>query len=160
MVILAKELNDELLTKFLNTVSSSYSTLTLALKLIMSYELSLEQKLVFKEFLVNNNLFYFNHDWNEVKTHMFLNQIFNDAYYMKITSWQVRVCIHELKHLIGSGNEMIYCILKIGEKEFKTKEMHIDKLKFDFHDQIFIARIDNCDYQKAFNYKITITVKI
>ena len=159
-MILVHELGDEAVRTLVHEVSSSSSTLSLALNLIMSYELSYEQKASFKKSLIKNNPFYFNYESNEIKTHILINQLFYDIHYLRITSWQVRVILHELKHLTSSGNEVVYCVVDIGGHKFKSKETQIDNLNFENDKQVFIARIENEDYQKAFNYLITIEVKI
>ncbi len=139
-------------------MSNSSSTLSLSLNLILSFELDSEQKALFKKFLIKNNPFGFKSDWNEVKTHIFLNQIFYDTHYLKITSWQVRVVLHEVKHLAGS-NETVYCIVEIADQKFKSKEKLIDNFKFENENQIFIARVESDEYQKSFSYLITISVR-
>ena len=118
-------------------MSNSSATLSLALNLIMSYELSFEQKASFKKALVKNNPLSSSYEWNDVKSHMLLNQLFYDTSLLRITSWQVRVVIHELRHLAGS-NETVYCLVEIGDQKFKTKEKHIDSLSFENDNQVFI----------------------
>ena len=154
-------------------------SLSLALNLIMSYELAYEQKGkyrqdtrkslneheiikkifitkgILKKLLVKNNPY--ENQFNETNSHSFLDQIFyTNPNADKITSWQIRVKIIELRHLVGS-NETVYCLVEIADQKFRTKEKRIDDLHFK-DDEIFIARIDGKMFQKAFNYKIQISV--
>lgn len=106
-------------------MSSCTSTLTLALNLIMSYELSFDQKAKFKKTIIKSNLLFDNsygnsNELGEINLPNFLSQLFYTDLNEKITSWQVRVRIIELKHLVGI-NENVYCIVEIGDKKFKTK---------------------------------------
>jgi len=156
--VLANRFDDELVKTFILEVSSSSSTLSLALNLIMSFELSIEQKSSFKKYIIKNNPFDFNYNWNEVKTRIFLSQLFYDTHYLKVTSWQVRVVLHEIKHLTGS-NETVYCIVEIANQKFKSKEKLIDNFKFENENQIFIARVESDEYQKSFSYLISISVR-
>lgn len=92
--------------------------------------------------------------------HSLMQQIFysDDE---KITAWQVRVRIVELKHLVVGVplGQLVYCVIDIGGKKFRTKEKQIDALNFDADDEVFIARIETKEYQKALNYQIVISVK-
>jgi hypothetical protein len=124
----------------------------------MSFELSIELKSSFKKYIIKNNPFDFNYNWNEVKTRIFLSQLFYDTHYLKVTSWQVRVVLHEIKHLTGS-NETVYCIVEIANQKFKSKEKPIENFKFENENQIFIARVESDEYQKSFNYLISISVR-
>lgn len=142
MSITGNDFNDAAIKKFIYEVSNCSSTLTLALNLVMSYELSFEQKAKFKQSIIRNNLFYDNYNNNnelgEINLHNLLNQIFYADLNEKITSWQVRVRIIELKHLIGI-NETVYCVVEIGDQKFRTKEKHIDNLLFNDDDEVRLS---------------------
>jgi hypothetical protein len=116
---------------FFDEIGNSSLLLTLALNLIMSYELSFEQKAKFKKSLIKNNPY--NFDLNEVNPINFLSELFESESNEKITSWQVRVRIIELKHLSGS-NETVYCVVQIGDSRYRTKEKTFDNLLFSDED--------------------------
>jgi hypothetical protein len=48
----------------------------------------------------------------------------------KLTTWQVRVHLIELKHILGN-NENIYCAIQIGSQTFYSSVKSVDKLKFN-----------------------------
>jgi hypothetical protein len=56
----------------------------------------------------------------------------------KITSWQVRVRIVELKHLVVGAplGQLVYLVVEIGEKRFRTRDKQIDALDFDNDDEV------------------------
>jgi hypothetical protein len=119
------------------------STLNLSLNLLMSYELNFEQKLKFRKSLMKNNpdddaIC----DLNDVCSHTMFNQIFNSNILRKekITSWQVRMRLIEIRHLSGLLNEKLYCIIQIGDKFFRTSERNIQNLNFENEDQVIIER--------------------
>ena len=78
----------------------------------------------------------------------------------KITAWQVRVRIVELKHLVVGApiGQLVYCLVEIDGNRFRTRPKQIDALNFEEDDEVFIARIETKDYQKALNYQIVISV--
>ena len=127
----------------------------------MNFELSYEQKEKFKKALTRNNSFdYFeSNDLNDFNRYNLLNQFFRfEQFNEKITSWQVRVKIIELKNLVGT-NETVYCEVEIGDYKFRTREKSIDYLNFsNEEDEVFSARIDDKKFQKSFNYQISISV--
>jgi hypothetical protein len=136
----------------------------------MPFQINTTQKYLFKKSVIKNNPFldktnsyyYYNkyEQNNDLNSHYILNQLFYSEYdNEKITSWQIRIRLIEIKNLIGI-NETVYCIIEIGDKKFKTKEKYIDNLQFYDDDMVFTARIDNKEVQKAFNYIISISVII
>jgi hypothetical protein len=48
----------------------------------------------------------------------------------KITSWQIRLNLIEIKHLLGN-NENVYCSIQIGHQSFTSSVKPIDRLKFN-----------------------------
>lgn len=145
---------------FIYDVGFCTSTLNLALNLLVSYELSYEQKEEFKKTLIKFNPYDDPYEeLNEINLHNLIDQIFNpiDLNEEKITSWQVRVRIIELKHIAGI-NETVYCVIEIGDQKFRSKEKSLENLNYSNDDQVFITRIETKQFQKAFNYKIVIAV--
>jgi hypothetical protein len=123
---------------FFQTIGTN-STLKLALNLLMSYELSYEEKLKFKKSLMKNNPNDENiYDFNDVCSHSMFNQIFNwnNLRKEKITNWQVRLRLIEIRHLSGLLNEKLYCLIQIGDKFFRTAERNIQNLNFENEDQV------------------------
>ena len=90
----------------------------------MSYKIIPEYKKSFKNSIIKNNNFNDYCEWNEVKSHLLFNQLFDDTSLLKITKWQCRVVLHELKRLSGPF-QTVYCIVEIGDQKFKTKEKNI-----------------------------------
>ena len=75
----------------------------------------------------------------------------------KVKKWIVKVVIRELQELKdATGNEIVYCKVKIGNEQFETKEKPMTDLKFD---QEFKAIIPVDQHQKAFSYKIVIEAR-
>ena len=123
---------EDLVKKFIYEVGRSPILLTLALNLIMSYELNLHQKVNLKKSLMRHNPFshYDLNDLTELNSRNLLNQYFNTNYMSDIcASWQIRVTLHEIRNLVGM-NENVFCVVEIGEQKFTTKERHIEKLQF------------------------------
>lgn len=154
------------LQSFLSEVNYCPVTLSLALNLLISYELSYERKELLKRHLMSNQLFSElrsstrsnaaisrsnksslkmsqpkNEDEEEhnvvAHLHALMQQLFFEEE-EKITSWQVRVRLVEFKHLIVGAplGQLVYCIVEIGDKKFKTKEKQIDALNFEDDDQV------------------------
>jgi hypothetical protein len=48
----------------------------------------------------------------------------------KVTTWQVRVNLIELRHIIGN-NERVYCMVEIGDQRFYSSVKSIERLKFN-----------------------------
>jgi hypothetical protein len=99
----------------------------------MGYELSIEKRDRLKTFLLDNE--YESEVLDDLNTHNFLGQLFYTEQDEKITSWQVKVRIIEIKHLIGIS-ESVYCIVEIGDQKFRTKEKSIDNLDFNNEDEV------------------------
>ena len=55
-------------------------------------------------------------------------------------------------------NETVYCIINVGDLKFKTREKYIDNLQFYDENEVFTARINIKEFQKAFNQIITFSV--
>ncbi len=73
----------------------------------------------------------------------------------EVTSWQIRVNIIELKHILGN-NEQVFCTIEYGDQElFKTKTMPIDCLKFN---ELFSHRIEKMSSDKFYYSVIKISV--
>lgn len=158
--IYASDLTDESVRSWLQDVNQCASSLNLALSLIMSYELNNEQKERFKKSVIKNNLGNTLNEsmyTNEIYLPNLLSQIFYTEWTEKIYSWQIRVRIIELKLMLGL-EETVYCLVEIGDQKFRTKDKNISNMNYSDDDEIFIARIECKQYQKAFNYKIKISV--
>lgn len=154
------DLTDESVQSWLQDVSQCPSTLNLALNLVMSYELNNEQKDRFKKSIIKNNLSNSLNEsmyTNEIYLPNLLSQIFYTQWSEKIYSWQIRVRILELKLMLGL-EETVYCIVEIGDQKYRTKDKSISNLNYSDDDETFITRIECNEYQKAFNYKISISV--
>ncbi|CAF0876645.1 unnamed protein product [Brachionus calyciflorus] len=73
----------------------------------------------------------------------------------KLTSWQVRVNLIEIRHLLGTNKE-VYCTVKIGDNQiFKSTIKQIDKLRFN---EVFTARFENMRSQRVLNQVICVCV--
>ena len=72
----------------------------------------------------------------------------------EITSWQIRVNIIELKHILGN-NEHIFCTVEYEDQLFKTKTMPIDCLKFN---ELFSHRIEKMKSDKFYYSVIKVSV--
>ena len=72
----------------------------------------------------------------------------------RLTSWQVRVNLIEIRHLLGTNKE-VYCIINIGNQVFKSNTKPIDKLKYL---EVFTARFDNIRSSKLFSQLLSILV--
>ncbi|RNA26904.1 otoferlin isoform X1, partial [Brachionus plicatilis] len=158
--IYVSDLTDESVRSWLQDVNQCPSSLNLALNLIMSYELNNEQKDRFKKSVIRNNLSHSPNETmysNEIYLPNLLSQIFYTEWTEKIYSWQIRVRIIELKLLHGQ-EETVYCMVQIGDQKFRTNDKSISNLHYTDDDETFIARIECKQYQKAFNYKISVSV--
>lgn len=151
---------EELVKKFIFEIGRSPTLLTVALNFIMKYEFDEKQKININKLLIKLNPFSY-WDFNLTDNSQFLlNQYFNLEIDEVITSWQITVNLLEIKNLIGV-NEIVFCVVEIGDKKFTTKEKHIDKLRFDEDDSDeakFIARIERQSLKTAFNSVIKISV--
>lgn len=73
----------------------------------------------------------------------------------EVKSWQIRVNIIELKHILGN-NEQVFCTIEYGNQElFKTKAMPIDCLKFN---ELFSHRIEKIKPDEFYYSVIKISV--
>ena len=151
---------EELVKKFIFEIGRSPTLLTVALNLIMKYELEDKQKVTINKLLIKLNPFSY-WDFNLTdNSQCLLNQYFNLEVDEVITSWQITVNLLEIKNLIGV-NETVFCVVDINDKKFTTKEKHIDKLRFDEDDSDeakFLVRIERQTLKAAFNSVVKISV--
>lgn len=83
-----------------------------------------------------------------------VSQLISKRYSNRLTSWQVRVNLIEIRHLLGT-NKDVYCIIRIGDQVFRTNTKPIDKLKYH---EVFTARFDCMRSSKIFSQIISILV--
>jgi hypothetical protein len=120
-------------------------TIKFALNLLIGYELSAEKKSLLKRLLLEKSLE--NEALDDVNTHNLLAQLFYTEQDERIASWQVKIRIVEIKHLVGI-NENVYCVVEIGDQRFKTKERSIDNLDFNNEDEVcFISFFEKRIYK-------------
>lgn len=146
-----------IIQSFLSEVGYCTSTLNLALNLLISYELTHERKERLKQQLLSNQTYNelanhsstsrnhssssHNDEEQELNVIAHLHSLMQQIFYVeeeKITSWQVRVRIVELKHLVVGAplGQLVYLVVEIGEKKFRTRDKQIDALDFDNDDEV------------------------
>ena len=84
-----------------------------------------------------------------------VKQILSSKLNNKITSWQIRVRVVELKYILGKLNDHIYFCVDIGNEQFKSSVKTLDNLYFD---EVFNARIEGIKSQIVLNYLVKINV--
>ena len=94
----------------------------------------MDKRKQFKSFIRDAD--YDNETLNDINTHNLISQLFYTESDEKITSWQVKVRIIEIKHLVGL-NKAVYCIVKIGNQIFRTKEKSIENLDLSNEDEVY-----------------------
>lgn len=155
------------LDSFLAEINYSPMTLNLAFNLLLSFELPYEQKELLKQKLMASRYVYndigdiptrprriprssktvrtsadrLEDDDTEVNMATHLHALMQHVFFAeeeKITSWQVRVRIVDIKHLVvgTSLGQVVYCIIEIGDKHFRTRDKQVDALKFDDDDEV------------------------
>jgi hypothetical protein len=130
------EIDEETFEKFKSYIGSSNVLLKLAINLLMTYELNTESQESLKRNLRKNKLMKLDelNDLSQFQSshNNLMNQFFkNDNFIQQSLTWQIRVRIIEIKNLIGSNQQNVYCLVQIGEHCFKTVSRHIDKLQFN-----------------------------
>jgi len=130
------EIDEETFEKFKSYIGSSNVLLKLAINLLMTYELNTESQESLKRNLRKNKLMKLDelNDLSQFQSshNNLMNQFFkNDNFIQQSLTWQIRVRIIEIKNLIGSNQQNVYCLVQIGEHSFKTVSRHIDKLQFN-----------------------------
>jgi len=130
------EIDEETFEKFKSYIGSSNVLLKLAINLLMTYELNTESQESLKRNLRKNKLMKLDelNDLSQFQSshNILMNQFFkNDNFIQQSLTWQIRVRIIEIKNLIGSNQQNVYCLVQIGEHSFKTVSRHIDKLQFN-----------------------------
>jgi hypothetical protein len=56
--------------------------------------------------------------------------LLNNNLFTKITSWQIKVQLIEIKNIFGN-NKNVYCTVRIGDQLFKSSLKSVDKLRFN-----------------------------
>jgi hypothetical protein len=130
------EIDEETFEKFKSYIGSSNVLLKLAINLLMTYELNTESQESLKRNLRKNKLMKLDelNDLSQFQSshNNLMNQFFkNDNFIQQSLTWQIRVRIIEIKNLIGSNQQNVYCLVQIGEHSFKAVSRHIDKLQFN-----------------------------
>lgn len=176
--------NGGALASFLSEINYCPATMSLALNLLISYELSYERKEHLKRHLMSNQALTDirsrsggsssgstrrrlserlgnrsmmmnrggsaggtqhvskSDEEEELNVIAHLHALMQQLFYEeeeKITSWQVRVRLVDLKHLIVGAplGQLVYCLVEIGDKRFRTKEKQIDALNFEDDDEVW-----------------------
>lgn len=134
-------LDREIFSKLKSSIGSSPTLLKLAINLIMSYELNNELQEHIKNQLKQNNLLYklFNdeielYDYQNSHDNLmkqFFKTDLKNIFYDEPISWQIQLRIIEIKNLNATLNQNVYCVVQIGDNEFRTKTRLVDKLQFN-----------------------------
>lgn len=80
--------------------------------------------------------------FKNTKSIYLLNDLANKLKSNRLNSWQVRVQLIELKHILGH-NENVYCTVQIANQTFKSSVKPVENLKFNdvclsfFHTDFF-----------------------
>jgi hypothetical protein len=99
-----------------------------AINIILNYEIENRLKIKFRQKL--EELRPNKYDFSPLSNYIKFNAMMSTHLDEEKNDWQVRLRLIKLKHIPGVNN-MVYCIIQIGDRKFRTKTKSLNDLNFD-----------------------------